>query len=341
MSCENLEDELNEANSEIALLEAQVNKLSADLQDAIALNNTQAQQLAELESMIVSLNSDLETAYGANIFLGNEIGELTAQLSALNEEIAILQADLATALDNSADEATIQSLVDQIAVLEAIEPEVVIEYITVVETVIETVTVTETVTEYVPTEYDAETVTIEDLRDELSRLQDIVDEAVASQTTIVTEVETSEERLESYWILDVNGDGDMLDTYVRIETQDVTYNYDGEAIFFGELTVVNSVTIDVAPEPAVTGVTFSDVEFRSGITLASFIGEDVAYTFDVTESLAGIDNDQVAHIIIGDNTHVGKVNTSSGTVLGLEIELTQSLIDDINSGSQIDIFVID
>ena len=99
--------------------------------------------------MITSLNNDLETAYGSNIFLGNEIVELTAQLSALNEEIAILQADLTIALDNSVDEATIQSLVDQIAVLEATEPEIIIEYITVIETVIETVTVTETVTEVI------------------------------------------------------------------------------------------------------------------------------------------------------------------------------------------------
>ena len=228
VACENLEDELNDANAEIAQLEAQIDGLSEELQNSISLNNSQAQQLAELENTIASLNSDLETAYGANIFLGNEIGELTAQLSALNEEIATLQADLSAALDNSADEATIQSLVDQIAALEAIEPEIIIEYITEIETVI----VTETVTEYVATQYDAETVTIEELREELARLQAIVDEAVATTTTTEIVVENKDPLFEGTYTpgVDVNNDGDFLDTYYEAVTYEVTYDYDGNEI---------------------------------------------------------------------------------------------------------------
>ena len=108
------------------------NGLRAELAAAIADTQATANQLAQAQSTIESLNVELNTL---NSELAT-IDDLTEQLDALNTEIAILQADLAVALDNSEDEATIQSLVDQIAELEAMEVEVIIEYITVVETVV-------------------------------------------------------------------------------------------------------------------------------------------------------------------------------------------------------------
>ena len=152
VACENLSDELATANDRITLLEGEINSLEQQLQDSINANTITAQQLVDAQAEITALLDQLETAYEANINLGNINGELweqlyalEAQIADLNNQISNLQGQLADALE--ADELNtelISSLNDQIAELEAQEPEIIIEYI---ETIIEVIKEVEVITE--------------------------------------------------------------------------------------------------------------------------------------------------------------------------------------------------
>lgn len=139
-------EELNDTkdNLDAALLstynQVQVNnELTMDLATQIEVNSDQADQLVGLESDILDLN---DTLMEANLLSDTQQAEalvLIDEIANMNLEITALQDLLVEALvSDSLNLEVIESLTMQIAVLEAREPLVVIEYVEVISEVIST-----------------------------------------------------------------------------------------------------------------------------------------------------------------------------------------------------------
>ena len=134
-------EDLNDANANIAQLQSINEALSAELKDAIAQGDATALLLADAEATIVGLNESILDLNIDNDELNATIEGLTSEIASINSEIALLISERDSLLGQAElDVAKIEELNAEIAELEAREPEVIIEYITVVETVIEYVT---------------------------------------------------------------------------------------------------------------------------------------------------------------------------------------------------------
>ena len=136
----------DEAILTINQLEQKITNLEVNLQATIMESEERAVQLANLEDIIIELDGVIVNLEGVNADQVEEILNLEAQVVQLNEDILnlideredqIRQLSGAFGEEKAALESSIASLTVQIEELEAREPEVIIEYITVVERVTE------------------------------------------------------------------------------------------------------------------------------------------------------------------------------------------------------------
>ena len=227
----------------IEQLEQRIVTLSAELQSSISLSEEQALQLSLLENDIIALDLTIEGLEGVREELLLKIANLENNIVVLNEDIvniiserdeSIMALENASAEQATALEAEIASLTEEIAALEAQEPEVIIEYITVVQEVIRTVPGA-TVTEYVTVDRATlEGFTIEQLQAQINLLMEAtgtpnpdpendedVDEATAEELA-VTEVENLDVEVTGFTVESLYGTFTVSGTSIGL-----TYETDG------------------------------------------------------------------------------------------------------------------
>ena len=364
VACSNLSDELATANDRIASLEGQINTLEQQLQDSINANTITAQQLVDAQAEVTALLDQLETAYEANINLGNINGELWDQLYALeaqiadfNNQIASLQGQLADALEaEELNTELISSLNEQIAALEAQEPEVIIEYIETIVEVIQEVIV-EVPVDYTDYTTIAElTATIQDLQQQLSSIpvdygiawsygSTWLEERVGSSWNRANYTHPSIPNVRVYSDSDYGGYTTLYVNDVEVHTVEIGNNGYGRAglnaiiaWLIDNQQVLTAETADEEEETTeeVETPTYADVSVGA---YHNFVGYDIVINFDTGENVSGHNPGDPITIKIGDYTLVTTVNGSTAGMLSIRLDLTQELLDALQSGDQIDLYL--
>ena len=366
--------DLNDANARIEALQGQLNDLSVELQKSVDEVRVTAEALAEANETISNLTIELEDVIDNFTFVNesqsNFIHELNARIveletiiSELNADILVLEGKLADALEqDELDVELIESLTNQIAVLEAREPEVIIEYITVVETIIETVVIDNTDTTRI-SELETE---VANLKAQLNALlsddtysDDYVsygdwtgEDAGFGAPVVTTDVVTGTAGSDAPTIEVVTTVTSVYEGYTYIQTRTgeiiVLGAVDTVAPVIGDLERVVTVdgytdvdvTVEVIDNPDYVGVvvTFADVQnTNTSRAYTAWIGLGVTITFDTGQDVSAHSPGDDVIIIINGNEYPNTVQSASGGKIGILVQITDEFAADIDSGAQVDL----